>query len=63
MDIHVKNSFCGFRELVVVDGNTAMSKYVYDVEERRALASQLIEAAEDLLYGDMSVAEFINTDR
>lgn len=51
--------FSDMRELRVEDGNTTLVTGFMDREESREMAARLISAAEDLLYGDMSLEEFL----
>ena len=40
-----------YKEVTIYDGGTTLCTGFLDEKERRALAAELIEAAEDLMYG------------
>jgi hypothetical protein len=50
MKLRVRN-IISYKELTIHDGGTTIVTGPLNEEERRALAAELIDAAQDLLYG------------
>lgn len=58
MNIEI-DRFSGLKQFAIEDSYTTMVSGFMDKEGCRELAAKLISAAEDLLYGDMSLEEFL----